>query len=108
MTSSTIATHVSRFADTETITLVTTCATKQGPKSVFLGGRESFVKKRFALRSVTVAVDIVTNLLSVGVFWVGRESHAISVFLTRVVCTVFVTSRGNASVRAVGAAGTAT
>lgn len=45
MTNSTIATPVSRFVDTGTITLVTMCATKQGPKSVFLGGRESFVKK---------------------------------------------------------------
>lgn len=45
MTSSTIATPVSRFVDTGTITLGTMCATKRGPKSVFLGGRESFVKK---------------------------------------------------------------
>lgn len=45
MTSSTIATPVSRFVDIGTITLGTMCATKRGQKSVFLGGRESFVKK---------------------------------------------------------------
>lgn len=108
MTSSTIATPVSRFVDTGTITLGTMCATKQGPKYVFLGGRESFVKKRFALRSVAVAVGIATNLLSADVFWAGRGSHAISVFLTPVVCTDFVTSRGNVSVRAVGVVDTVT
>lgn len=108
MTSSTIATPVSRFVDTGTTTLGTMCATKQGPKSVFQDGRESFVKKRFALRSVTVAVGIATNLLSADVFWAGRGSRAISVFLTPVVCTDFVTSRGNASVRAVGVVDTVT
>lgn len=107
MTSSTIATPVSRFVDTGTTTLGTMCATKQGPKSVFQDGRESFVKKLFALRSVTVAVGIATNLLSADVFWAGRGSHAISVFLTPVVCTDIVTSRGNASVRAVGVVDTA-
>lgn len=45
MTSSTIATPVSRFVDTGTTTLGIMCATKQGPKSVFQDGRESFVKK---------------------------------------------------------------
>lgn len=108
MTSSTIATPVSRFVDTGTTTLGTMCATKQGPKSVFQDGRESFVKKLFALRSVTVAVGIATNLLSADVFWAGRGSRAISVFLTPVVCTDFVTSRGNASVRAVGVVDTVT
>lgn len=108
MTSSTIATPVSRFVDTGTTTLGTMCATKQGPESVFQDGRESFVKKLFALRSVTVAVGIATNLLSADVFWAGRGSRAISVFLTPVVCTDFVTSRGNASVRAVGVVDTVT
>lgn len=42
------------------------------------------------------------------VFWAGRGSHAISVFLTPVVCTDFVTSRGNASARAVGVVDTVT
>lgn len=46
--------------------------------------------------------------LLVDVFWAGRGSHAISVFLTPVVCTDFVTSRGNVSVRAVGVVDTVT
>lgn len=46
--------------------------------------------------------------LLVDVFWAGRGSHAISVFLTPVVCTDFVTSRGNASARAVGVVDTVT
>lgn len=46
--------------------------------------------------------------LLVDVFWAGRGSRAISVFLTPVVCTDFVTSRGNASARAVGVVDTVT